>query len=496
MLETTQPFRFFDYFRVPYRVSARASNGAGALREQSPLRKCACVFADHAGLTRTLYWPAAVLDSTGRPSSSQGSRHELGDVPIFGHVIPDSVVEEWLSSTTTTWSRSTPIRNGDGAWVASVWRSDNGDILLPFDPDEVMANYWTENYLTLGRPALSRAARVVAVRGYYLARPLIPRRHQLRLRRAFARAQSRTAFPAWPIENALHDFCDWVLNTVSELVDGELPWLAPWPKGRSWAFVLTHDVETSIGFANMARLRDVERELGYLSSWNLVPRRYAISTKDVTRLVDEGCEIGVHGLYHDGHDVTSRRTVNRRLPHMRAFAEQWGAIGFRAPATHRVWELMPLLGFDYDSSYPDTDPYEPYPGGCCSFLPFRNRSVIELPITLPQDHTLFEILEHCDGRVWLDKTAHIRSRGGMVLALSHPDYAENHGIIDAYRQLLETYASDSTMWHALPREVNAWWRRREQTRIVPARDGWHIVGPAKDDASINVARPARGTVRS
>jgi hypothetical protein len=58
--------------------------------------------------------------------------------------------------------------------------------------------------------------------------------------------------------------------------------------------------------------------------------------------------------------------------------------GSAAPATQRVWEWMPLLGFDYDSSYHDTAPYEPTPGGCCSYLPTSNGDIVELPITLPE----------------------------------------------------------------------------------------------------------------
>jgi hypothetical protein len=52
---------------------------------------------------------------------------------------------------------------------------------------------------------------------------------------------------------------------------------------------------------------------------------------------------------------------------------------------------MASLPFEYDSSYPDTDPFEPQPGGCCSWLPYFNGPLVELPITLPQDHTLFVI---------------------------------------------------------------------------------------------------------
>src|SRR5512132_4446881 len=121
---------------------------------------------------------------------------------------------------------------------------------------------------------------------------------------------------------------------------------------------------------------------------------------------------------------------------MREYAKRWRAVGFRSPATHRVWEWMPLLGFDYDSSYPDTDPYEPQPGGCCSWLPYFNDGLVELPITLPQDYTLFNILRHESAQLWLEKTEFLRERGGMVLLITHPDYMLERRLRDAYRELL------------------------------------------------------------
>jgi hypothetical protein len=62
---------------------------------------------------------------------------------------------------------------------------------------------------------------------------------------------------------------------------------------------------------------------------------------------------------------------------IRQYANRWGAVGYRSPATHRRWEWMPLLGFEYDSSYPDTDPFEPQPGGCCTWLPYFNDGLVE-----------------------------------------------------------------------------------------------------------------------
>ena len=71
----------------------------------------------------------------------------------------------------------------------------------------------------------------------------------------------------------------------------------------------------------------------------------------------------------------------------------------------------------------DTAPYEPQPGGSCTYLPFFNDDLIELPMTLPMDHTLFEILGHTDGSVWQEKAEVLRRRGGMILVLVHPNYA-------------------------------------------------------------------------
>ena len=61
---------------------------------------------------------------------------------------------------------------------------------------------------------------------------------------------------------------------------------------------------------------------------------------------------------------------------------------------HRNADWMPELGCLYDSSFPDTYPFEPQAGGCCSIFPFFLGDLVELPITLVQDHTMWEILRH------------------------------------------------------------------------------------------------------
>jgi hypothetical protein len=145
---------------------------------------------------------------------------------------------------------------------------------------------------------------------------------------------------------------------------------------------------------------------------------------------------------------------------------------------------MPMLRFEYDSSYPDTDPFEPQAGGCCSWLPFFNEDLVELPITLPQDHTLFTILRKRDESLWREKAMLLRRQGGMALLLTHPDYMLDPALIECYRRFLDEFAGDGCAWHALPREVAQWWRRRAASRLVRARGSWAIHGPAADDAGV------------
>jgi hypothetical protein len=319
---------------------------------------------------------------------------------------------------------------------------------------------------------------------------LMPRALQIGLRRRFARVQERTTFPRWPVETAAHDLFDFVLGLLGHAAGEAVPWIGPWPEPYRWALVLTHDVELQKGCDNVALLRDVELAHGLRSAWNFVPRRYHTPDETITDLNDGGFEVGVHGLYHDGRDLESRELLLERLPAMHEAARQWGATGFRSPATHRGWELMPLLGFDHDSSYLDTDPFEPQGGGSCTWWPFPIGDLVELPITLLMDHTLFVILRR-DESVWIEKTRFLRDHAGMALLITHPDYMLERDRLDVYDRFLTTFAGDETMWAALPRDVASWWRRRAASTVERDEDrGWRVAGAAADDARVELFPPS------
>jgi hypothetical protein len=490
VFEASVPVRFFDYFRVPYRV-VPIDPWPDGLPHGHPFRWCGLArWAPSTASGRALRWPPlddGAPDSPLRTAARPGE-YRLGSNPIYGRLLPDDLCRSALAETGIRWAPRTPIQDRRGVQVASEWQAEDGGIFLPYDPGEVIGNYWSEAYRDLVSSSLTTAAKRAAVTAYYRARPLLPRPVQIWMRRLFSHVQARLRFPRWPVEPALHELYARLFQDVAQVAAEPVPFLSPWPNGHSWAFALTHDVETAVGYGRIQLLRDVELNAGYRSSWNFVPRRYVVDDGVVEMLTRDGFEVGIHGLYHDGRDLESMATLQERLPAIRQYADRWHAVGFRSPATYRVWDWMPLLGFDYDSSYPDTDPFQPQSGGCCSLLPYFNQDTVELPITLPQDHTMFVILGKPDATLWIEKAEHVREQGGMALLITHPDYLDERRLA-AYQLLLARFAGDSTAWRPLPRDVGAWWRRRAASRPERTSAGWRVAGPAAGEASIAYACP-------
>jgi peptidoglycan/xylan/chitin deacetylase (PgdA/CDA1 family) len=303
--------------------------------------------------------------------------------------------------------------------------------------------------------------RTSLVSAFYRVKPHVPRWLQLAARRGYAARQARRATLGWPIEPAL--VTEQERRIAAELARRgaeSVPVLNLWPDGRRFAFVLTHDVEGPAGIANVDRVLEVERRYGLVSSWFVVAEDYEIPADLFPRLRAAGCEIGLHGITHDGSLFSSRKQFEAQLPRIHRYLREWGAAGFRSPALHRNAAWMPELGCIYDSSFPDTDPFQPQPGGCRSILPFFLGDLLELPITLAQDHTLFEILRRCSSDLWIEKSDWLIDHNGLVTVLVHPDYVLDQGRLDVYEELLAFLVAQAGGWPARACDVAAWWRVR------------------------------------
>jgi peptidoglycan/xylan/chitin deacetylase (PgdA/CDA1 family) len=355
---------------------------------------------------------------------------------------------------------------------ASARSALDGDPGAPHHPAATL--YLHERY-----SGSKRRSRLLPL--YYSCKPRLPRRMQLRLRRIYALRQQRREFPSWPVEPVqVRMRHAQIVRRMREQGLARMPIVGDWPQSHRFAFILTHDVEGPAGIERIEPLLEIERKHGFVSSWNFVAEEYPIPPGTFERLRGAECEIGLHGITHDGKLFQSRARFEHDLPKIHAYLREWDAAGFRSPATHRRAEWMHELGCLYDSSFPDTDPFEPQSGGCCSILPFMFGETVELPITLVQDHTLLEILGERTPQLWVQKCEWIIAGGGLINLITHPDYIDTPERLRLYDDFLSFLAGTTGGWHALPREVARWWQMRahlsceqtpEQPRILGQHDG-------------------------
>lgn len=313
---------------------------------------------------------------------------------------------------------------------------------------------------------------------YYYLKPLLPRKLTCTLRQILQKNRRQDFQLGWPVEPRYTQFQFNVLKNVLELSGEASHKFRPlWPDGKRFAFILTHDIETDKGQQFVRRVADIEEDLGFRSSFNFVPEGYRVDMGLVNELRQRKFEVGIHGLKHDGRLFNSNKKFLRHAKKINHYLDQFEAVGFRAPLTIRNPEWMQALNIEYDLSFFDTDPFEPIPGGTMSIWPFFTGKFVELPYTLVQDYTLISILGESTPKLWLQKIEFIEKYHGMALINSHPDYLIQKINWDVYREFLITVKNHNNFWHALPRDVARWWKKRannvslDSTAIASARNG-------------------------
>ena len=234
-----------------------------------------------------------------------------------------------------------------------------------------------------------------------------------------------------------------------------------YPNSSAGAIVLTHDVETEEGLKFIPKVIDLEHQYGFRSSWNIVPYKYRIDPGVIRFIHDAGHEIGVHGYNHDGRLYYSEKIFRERAVHINRALNEFQAVGFRSPMVHRNLVWLQQLNIEYDASCFDYDPFQPFPGGTGSIWPFIAGKFVELPYTMPQDHTLFYVLKKRDINIWMKKADWILKNRGMILTLTHPDYLQENNHLSLYKELLQYLSSLQNCWRCLPKEMGQWWVKRE-----------------------------------
>lgn len=289
---------------------------------------------------------------------------------------------------------------------------------------------------------------------YYRIRHLIP----IPIRQLLQKGRNRNTEVArdWFIDQ---QFCRQFAEAIQK--DASKKTLPLWPEDARVCICLTHDVETNDGVNNVLRIADIEERYGFRSVWNFIPYKYKVDPGLIAELKDRGHEIGIHGYNHDGRLFENRATFEKRVKSINKAIDQFDAVGFRTPMVHRNLDWQQALEVDWDASCFDIDPFQAMPGGVGGVWPFIYGRFVELPYTLPQDHTLFVSLGETDKRIWVEKYRLLRKLNGLVMLITHPDYLGSESRLGIYEDFLDYLSKEPGCWKALPNEVSKWWRKRD-----------------------------------
>ena len=376
--------------------------------------------------------------------------------------------------------------------ISSALRAEKNACILPFNLDELVENLRFERYAG-AMPVIRRSVtKAVGRKTYYAMRPFLPTSVRKHLQRMALRGWERARFPRWPVDQTVDRLFDRMMACVIRAHPGErIPFIWFWPDGYSSCATMTHDVETAVGRDFCGSLMDLDDVFGVKSSFQVIPEvRYEVSDEFLHTIRERGFEINVHDFNHDGDLFRDREEFLRRVARINDYGRKFRSSGYRSGVLYRNLDWYEFFDCSYDMSVPNVGHLDPQHGGCCTTKPYFIGKILEIPVVATQDYTLFNILGQCSMDLWDRQIELVREQNGLISFIVHPDYLLDKPARDLYSTLLARLAElrrQSEMWIPLPRELNDWWRNRNEMRLVKEGSTWDIQGPEKRRARIAYA---------
>lgn len=370
---------------------------------------------------------------------------------------------------------------------------DGSQLVLPFDPNEVVDNLRLERYPGIQLGKRERALKSI----YYWVRPFTNRFLRRGIQRFRAVNWQKMRFPRWPLDTTVESICEnlLLLSLQANGVD-RIPFIWFWPEGARGCVAMTHDVEAIAGRNFCARLLDIDDSFGIKASYQIVPEgRYPVTPEFLSRLRDRGNEVCVQDLNHDGRLFDEREEFRRRAALINCYGREYGAKGFRSAVLYRNPEWYEDLDFSFDMSMPNVASLDPQPGGCCTVMPYFIGDILELPLTTIQDYSLFHILNEHSIDLWRTQLEMILARNGLASFIVHPDYIiepETQAVYKDLLAMLSELRGQESVWFALPGEIDRWWRARSRMSIVRDSGSWRVVGEGAERAVLAFAKTVDG----
>lgn len=240
---------------------------------------------------------------------------------------------------------------------------------------------------------------------------------------------SRNKFPKWPLD-----------TTADDLVN---------KRGRRCFVILTHDIDSQEAANSIDELIEIEKKHKVKSCINILANKYDVSKFE--KFEKQGFEIGCHGWNHDGKLLQRLDRIRKAKKKLKQFKIK----GFRSPFLDRNDKMFEEVSkyFKYDSSVPNS--HYPVRGGCCSVLPFKKGKLLEMPITVPQDYTLFNVLKLSEEeafKIWKYCFDEIIKRKGVICLVAHPESFNLGGHLELYDKML-IYLKSKKLKFVLPRQI-------------------------------------------
>jgi hypothetical protein len=369
----------------------------------------------------------------------------------------------------------------------------DGELKLPFDPNEVIDNLRFERYTNHHFSGPVNTLKRI----YYKLRPIMTPFVRRQVQRFHARNWQQFSFPHWPVDTGVEDICETLFSLSLQASAMErVPFVWFWPRAARGCVAMTHDVETKAGLDFCLDLMDIDDSFGMKTSFQIVPEeRYAVPASLLERIRCQGFEVGVQDLNHDGRLFDDREEFLRRAKIINQHGGHYGARGFRSAVLYRRPEWFDALNFAYDMSMPNVAHLDPQRGGCCTVMPYFIGELLELPVTTTQDYTLFHLLNERSISLWRTQVELILKKNGLASFIVHPDYIRDLDTRSVYEELLNylrQLREEMAIWFALPHEIDSWWRARSKMSVVKADSGWKIVGEGAERATLAYARNVNG----
>lgn len=360
-----------------------------------------------------------------------------------------------------------------------------GKLCLSFNPAEIVDNLRSEQYANVTQADSSTLMAAL----YYLIRPLLSVGVRKHLQRFRLKGWEKLPFPGWPIDHSVENLLEQLMLLELRASGAKkLPFIWFWPEGHSSCVIMTHDVETAKGRDFCSGLMDIDDSFQIKASFQVVPeKRYEVTLEFLESIRRRGFEVVIHDLNHDGRLYKNREQFLERAAKINAYGKLYKAEGFRAAVLYRNQQWYDELKFSYDMSIPNVARLDPQRGGCCTVMPYFIGNLLEIPVTMVQDYTLFNILNRYSIDLWQEQIEKVMGKHGLMSFIVHPDVvigAKEQKVFEALMLYLSKIRSDRGAWITTPGEVNRWWRQRSSMTLAARRDGWEIEGQGKERAQI------------